>query len=127
MLRNALLCVCLVLASVAAQAQELIRFTKGPNSAWSVGDKSQLYTTSDGKLAIQMVVRSSTNSGKMYYVVGFGSRTGRTEAFGARVSDKEPSKTHFTGRAEPGKVYSWGEHLPANLNTVWVLYRPSKD
>jgi hypothetical protein len=127
MFRNMLFAAAFAVASVSAHAQELVRFTKGPGASWQVGDKSRPYMTEDGKLAIQMIVKKSPNNGQSYYVVGFTSRTGSPVDFGARVTDEEPSKTHFSGRAVPGKVYTWGEHLPANLNTVWVLYRPSRN
>lgn len=107
----------------SAQA-EVVRFTKGPGTKWSVGDKSQMYMTQDGKVGIQMIVKQSSNSGKYYYVVGFQTRGG-PQKFSARVTDQEPDNAHFTGRIEPGKTYTWGEHLPAGLNAVYVLYKPS--
>ncbi|MFN7220979.1 MAG: hypothetical protein ACK5UX_10105 [Burkholderiales bacterium] len=103
---------------------EVVRFTKGPGTSWSVGDKSQMYMTQDGKVGIQMIVKQSQNTGRYYYVVGFQTRGGPIK-FSARVTDREPDKAHFTGRIEPGKTFTWGEHLPAGLNAVYVIYKPS--
>ena len=127
MFKNLLVAAALLLTTLTASAYEVVRFSKGSSGAWQVGDKSRMYFTEDGKVGIQMIVKKSTITGKAYYVVGFQSRTGDTVNFGARVSDREPERTHFSGRASPGKVYTWGDHLPAGLNTVYVLYRPSKN
>ena len=112
----------LSVAAVAVQAAEVVRFSKGSGRAWQVGDNLQMYFTDNGKVGIQMMLKKSTLTGRVYYVVGFQTRSGQPVEFGARVSDSEPSWTHFTGRAAPGKVYTWGEHLPANLDAVYVLY-----
>ncbi len=125
MMKKILLGALLGLVSISVSA-EVVRFTKGQTGSWQVGDKSQMYHTNDGKLGIQMIVKSSTIKGKAYYVVGFQSKTGGQVTFGARVTDRNPSDTHFTGRAAPGKNYVWGDHLPAGLNTVYVLVKPQK-
>lgn len=126
MFKAALVASALLLTSFTASAYEVVRFNKGANGAWQVGDKSQMYHTDDGKVGIQMIVKKSTITGKSYYVVGFQTKNGTPVKFSARVTDKEPTKAHFTGRAEPGKVFTWGEHLPANLNAVYVLYDASR-
>ena len=126
MFRAALVAVALCLASLSVDATEVLQITKGPKAHWSVGDKSQAVTTSDGRLGVQLTVKKSPNSGQSYYVLSFETRSGDPVNFSARVSDRPPQRTHFAARAEPGRPYQWGEHLPADLGTVYVMYRPSK-
>ena len=118
--------VALCLASLSVAATEILQITKGPNARWSVGDKSQTAFTSDGRLGVQLTVKKSPNSGQSYYVLSFETRSGDPVNFSARVSDRPPQRTHFAARAEPGRRYQWGEHLPAELDTVYVIVRPSK-
>ena len=126
MFRAVLVAVVLCLASLSVDATEILQITKGPNKHWAVGDKSHAVFTSDGRLGVQLTVKKSPNSGQSYYVLSFESRSGDPVNFSARVSDRPPQRTHFAARAEPGRPYQWGEHLPADLDTVYVMYRPSK-
>lgn len=126
MSRAVLVAVTLSLASLSVDATEILEITKGPKMHWSVGEKSQMVFTSDGRLGVQLTVKKSPNSGQSYYVLAFESRSGDPVNFSARVSDRPPQRTHFAARAEPGRPYQWGEHLPADLGTVYVMYRPSK-
>jgi hypothetical protein len=103
---------------------ETVRFTKGPGTTWTVGDKSHVYHTKDGKAGIQMLVQKSPNTGKAYYVIGYTNKTSSRLSFGSRVSEDESNKTFFTGHADVGKRFTWGEHLPANINSVYVMYEP---
>ena len=122
MIRYLLAVLVLITLPLASQAQEVIRFSN--NHGWLPGDKSSVYHTQNGKLAMQMVVKKSSNTGRHYYVVGFTSKTGKREEFGARITHVEPTRTHFRMRAEPGKASSWGEHLPTGLKTVYVYIGP---
>ncbi|MGZ8982237.1 MAG: hypothetical protein ACXW2D_15945 [Burkholderiaceae bacterium] len=126
MFRAVLVAVALCLATLSVQATEILQITKGPDTRWAVGDKSQAVLTSDGRLSVQLTVKKSPTSGQSYYVLSFESRSGDPVNFSARVSDRPPQRTHFAARAEPGRPYQWGEHLPADLGTVYVMYRPSK-
>ena len=126
MFRAALVAVALCLASHSVAAVEVLQITKGPNARWSVGDRSQAVATSDGRLNVQLSVKKSPNDGQSYYVLSFETRSGDPVNFSARVSDRPPQRTHFAARAEPGRPYQWGEHLPADLATVYVMVRPSK-
>src|SRR5512137_2586960 len=112
--------------SVPAAAMEILQLTRGPNTRWSVGDKSQRAVTSDGRLGVVLTVQKSPNNGQAYYVVSFETKTGQPVNFSARVSDRPMQRTHFAARAEPARAYQWGEHLPAELGTVYVMYRASK-
>ena len=125
MFRAALAATALAL-SVPAVAMEVLQLTKGPNARWTVGDRSQPVVTSDGRLGVVLTVQKSPNAGQSYYVLSFETRSGDPVNFSARVSDRPPQRTHFAARAEPGRPYQWGEHLPADLGTVYVMYRPSK-
>jgi hypothetical protein len=125
MFRAAFAALMLVLA-VPAAAMEVLQITKGPNERWTVGDKSKPVVTSDGRLAVLLTVQKSPNSGQSYYVLSFESKTGQPVNFSARVADRPMQRTHFAARAEPARPYQWGEHLPAELGTVYVMYRGSK-
>lgn len=125
MFRAALAAAALAL-SVPAAAMEVLQLTKGPNARWSVGDKSQPAVTSDGRLGVVLTVQKSPNAGQAYYVVSFETKTGLPVSFSARVSDRPMQRTHFAARAEPARPYQWGEHLPAEIGTVYVMVRPSK-
>jgi hypothetical protein len=125
MFRAALAAAALAL-SVPAAAMEVLQLTKGPNARWSVGDKSQPAITSDGRLGVVLTVQKSPNAGQAYYVVSFETKTGLPVNFSARVSDRPMQRTHFAARAEPARPYQWGEHLPAEISTVYVMVRPSK-
>ncbi|MGB2817907.1 MAG: hypothetical protein WBA53_01010 [Burkholderiaceae bacterium] len=114
------------LASLSVVAAETLRITKGPKTPWAVGDRSHVVVTSDGRLGVQLTVKKSPNGGQSYYVLSFETRSGDPVNFSARVSDRPPQRTHFAARAEPGRPYQWGEHLPSDLDTVYVMYRPSK-
>lgn len=126
MLRAVLLSVVLASSSLAAGAMEVLELTKGPNAHWAVGDRSPAVLTSDGRLAIQLLVKPSPSARQSYYVVSFESRSGQPVNFSARVADRPMQRTHFAARAEPSRPYQWGEHLPAELGTVYVMVRPSK-
>ena len=126
MLRAAFLAVVLASSSLAAGAMEVLQLTKGPQARWAVGDRSQTLVTSDGRLGVNLLVKKSPNTGQSYYVVSFETRSDRPVNFSARVADRPMQRTHFAARAEPSRPYQWGEHLPANLATVYVMYRPSK-
>jgi hypothetical protein len=126
MFRAVPVAVALCLASLSVAATEILQITKGPAARWSVGDKSQTVITGDGRLGVQLTVKKSPNSGQSYYVLSFETRSGDPVNFSARVSDRPPQRTHFAARAEPGRPYQWGEHLPAGLDTVYVMVRPSK-
>jgi len=126
MVRAALVTLALALSSPSAVATEILQLTKGPNARWSVGDKSQPAVTSDGRLGVALTVQKSPNNGQAYYVVSFETKTGQPVNFSARVSDRPMQRTHFAARAEPARPYQWGEHLPAELGTVYVMYRASK-
>jgi hypothetical protein len=126
MFRAVPIAVALCLASLSVDATETLQITKGSNTRWSVGDKSQTVLTSDGRLGVQLTVKKSPNSGQSYYVLSFETRSGDPVNFSARVSDRPPQRTHFAARAEPGRPYQWGEHLPAELDAVYVMVRPSK-
>lgn len=125
MFRAALVAMALAL-SVPAAAMEILQITKGPDARWTVGDKSKPVVTSDGRLAVLLTVQKSPNSSQSYYVLSFESRTGEPVNFSARVADRPMQRTHFAARAEPARPYQWGEHLPAELGTVYVMYRASK-
>jgi hypothetical protein len=126
MSRAVLVALGLCLACLSVDATEILKITKGSNTHWAVGDKSQAFITSDGRLGVQLTVMKSPNSGQSYYVLSFVSRSGDPVNFSARVSDRPPQRTHFAARAEPGRPYQWGEHLPAELDTVYVMVRASK-
>ena len=126
MLRAAFLAIALASASLAAGAMEVIQLSKGSDARWAVGDRSSTMVTSDGRLAIHLLVKKSPNTGQSYYVVSFESRNDKPVNFSARVADRPMQRTHFAARAEPSRPYQWGEHLPADLGTVYVMYRPSK-
>jgi hypothetical protein len=125
MFRAALAAMALAL-SVPVAAMEILQLTKGPNERWTVGDKSKPVVTSDGRLGVVLTVQKSPNSGQSYYVVSFESKTGQPVNFSARVADRPTQRTHFAARAEPVRPYQWGEHLPVELGTVYVMYRASK-
>ena len=125
MFRVALAAMALALA-VPAAAMEILQITKGPDARWTVGDKSQPVITGDGRLGVVLTVQRSPNTGQSYYVLSFESKTGQPVNFSARVSDRPTQRTHFAARAEPARPYQWGEHLPAGLGTVYVMYRASK-
>jgi len=125
MFRVALAAMALALA-VPAAAMEILQITKGPDARWTMGDKSQPVITGDGRLGVVLTVQRSPNTGQSYYVLSFESKTGQPVNFSARVSDRPTQRTHFAARAEPGRPYQWGEHLPAGLGTVYVMYRGSK-
>ena len=125
MFRAALAALALVL-SMPVAAMEILQLTKGPNARWSVGDKSQPVVTSDGRLGVVLTVQKSPNAGQSYYVLSFESKTDQPVNFSARVSDRPMQRTHFAARAEPARPYQWGEHLPVELDTVYVMYRGSK-
>ncbi len=122
----AVLLACLLAFSVPGRAVEVVRITKGPEARWVVGDRSRSVITSDGRLAIQLLVKKSPNVRQSYYVVSFEARNGQPVNFSARVADRPMQRTHFAARAEPSRPYQWGEHLPAELDTVYVMVRPSK-
>ena len=125
MFRAALAAMALAL-SMPAAAMEVLQLTKGPNALWTVGDKSKPVITSDGRLGVVLTVQKSPNTGQSYYVVSFESKTDQPVNFSARVSDRPTQRTHFAARAEPARPYQWGEHLPAEIGTVYVMYRASK-
>jgi hypothetical protein len=125
MFRAALAAMALAL-SMPAAAMEVLQLTKGPNARWTVGDKSQPVVTGDGRLAVVLTVQKSPNNGQSYYVISFESKTGQPVNFSARVADRPMQRTHFAARAEPARPYQWGEHLPAEIGTVYVMYRASK-
>lgn len=125
MFRAAFAALMLALA-VPAAAMEVLQITKGPNERWTVGDKSKPVLTSDGRLAVLLTVQKSPNTGQSYYVISFESKTDQPVNFSARVSDRPMQRTHFAARAEPARPYQWGEHLPAEIGTVYVMYRASK-
>ena len=112
--------------SMPAVAMEVLQLTNGPNARWTVGDKSRPVVTSDGRLGVVLTVQKSPNSGQSYYVISFESKTDQPVNFSARVSDRPMQRTHFAARAEPARPYQWGEHLPAEIGTVYVMYRASK-
>jgi hypothetical protein len=120
------LAVALGFATLPSAAIEVVAIAKGANAHWSVGDRSEPAVTSDGRLAIALTVKKSPNAGQSYYVLTFESLTGEPVNFSARVADRPMQRTHFAARSEPGRPYQWGEHLPADLPTVYVMYRGSK-
>jgi hypothetical protein len=126
MLRTVLVAAAIGLSSLSAAADELVQFTKGPKLRWAVGDKSEMVFAADGRLALQLVVKKSPGAEQAYYVVAFHTRTEAPVNFSARVADRPPQRTHFAARAEPGRPYVWGEHLPAQLETVYVMLRATK-
>lgn len=126
MLRAVLVAVVLASSSLGAGAMEVLQLTKGPEARWAVGDRSETVVTSDGRLAVHLLVKKSPNTGQSYYVVSFETRSEQPVNFSARVADRPMQRTHFAARAEPSRPYQWGEHLPAELTTVYVMYRPSK-
>jgi hypothetical protein len=125
MFRAALAAMALTL-SMPATAMEVLQLTKGPNARWTVGDKSRPVVTSDGRLGVVLTVQKSPNAGQSYYVISFESKTDQPVNFSARVSDRPMQRTLFAARAEPARPYQWGEHLPAEIGTVYVMYRASK-
>jgi hypothetical protein len=125
MFRVALAATALAL-SMPAAAMEVLQLTKGQHARWTVGDKSKPVLTSDGRLGVVLTVQKSPNTGQSYYVISFESKTDQPVNFSARVSDRPTQRTHFAARAEPARPYQWGEHLPAELGTVYVMYRASK-
>jgi len=125
MFRAAFAALMLALA-VPAVAMEVLQITKGPNERWTVGDKSKPVLTSDGRLGVVLTVQKSPHTGQSYYVISFESKTDQPVNFSARVSDRPMQRTHFAARAEPARPYQWGEHLPAEIGTVYVMYRASK-
>ena len=125
MFRVALAATALAL-SLPAAAMEVLQLTKGPNERWTVGDKSRPVVTSDGRLGVVLTVQKSPNAGQSYYVISFESKTDQPVNFSARVSDRPMQRTHFAARAEPARPYQWGEHLPADIGTVYVMYGASK-
>ena len=125
MFRAALAAMALTL-SMPTAAMEVLQLTKGPNARWTVGDKSQPVVTGDGRLGVVLTVQKSPNAGQSYYVISFESKTDQPVNFSARVSDRPMQRTHFAARAEPARPYQWGEHLPAEIGTVYVMYRASK-
>lgn len=118
--------VALGLLALPVAAVEVIEFTKGANAHWDVGDKSAPVVTGDGRLAIVLTVKKSPNNGQSYYVLSFDTRTDQPVNFSARVADRPMQRTHFAARAEPSRPYHWGEHLPEELSTVYVMYRGSR-
>lgn len=126
MLRAALAATALALSSLPVAAMEILQLTKGPNARWTVGDRSPPVVTSDGRLGLVLTVQKSPNNGQSYYVISFETKTGLPVNFSARVADRPMQRTHFAARAEPARPYQWGEHLPAELGTVYVMYRASK-
>ena len=112
--------------SAPAVATEILKISKDTGAKWAVGDRSSKVVTSDGRLGITMTVKTSPNTRQSYYVFAFETQTGMPVNFSARVADRPPQRTHFAARAEPAKPYMWGEHLPAELDAVFVMYRPSK-
>jgi hypothetical protein len=125
MFRAALAAMALAL-SLPVAAMEVLQLRKGPNERWTVGDKSKPVVTSDGRLGVVLTVQKSPNNGQSYYVISFESKTGQPVNFSARVADRPMQRTHFAARAEPARPYQWGEHLPLDLDTVYVMYRGSK-
>ena len=123
---RAALAVVLGLLALPAAAMEVIQITKGGNARWMVGDRSEPVLTGDGRLGIVLTVKKSPNTGQSYYVLTFESRTGEPVNFSARVAERPMQRTHFGARSEPARPYQWGEHLPADLPTVYVMYRGSK-
>lgn len=126
MFRIALAAAVLSVTAVSASAMEVLKIAKGPDKPWLVGDTSGTVTTGDGRLRITLTVKKSPNAGQSYYVLAFETLTAMPVNFSARVSDRPLQRTHFAARAEPGRPYKWGEHLPQELDVVYVLYRPSK-
>src|SRR5512143_2015562 len=126
MFRAVLVAGALFMASLAVDAAEILRISKETKTPWTVGDKSQVVVTSDGRLGVHLTVKKSPKDRQSYYVLSFETRSGEPVNFSARVSDRPPQRTHFAARAEPGRPYQWGEHLPAGLGTVYVMVRPSK-
>ena len=126
MFRAVLVAAAVALCSLPAAAMEIVEITKGPNARWAVGDRSQPVTTSDGRLGIVLTVKKSPNAGQSYYVLSFETKTDQPVNFSARVAERPMQRTHFGARAEPARPYQWGEHLPADLPTVYVMYRASK-
>lgn len=127
MLRAALFALTAACCAPAAAAEmEILQIVRADGKPWGVGDRAPTVVTGDGRLAITMTVKKSPNNGQAYYVFAFESRTDMPVNFSARVSDRPPQRTHFAARAEPGRPYMWGEHLPADLSIVFVMYRASK-
>lgn len=126
MLRAAFLALAAFSFAAQAAAIEVLQITKGPGKPWAVGERSQTIVTGDGRLGITMTVKKSPNTGQSYYVFAFETRNDMPVNFSARVSDRPPQRTHFAARAEPARPYMWGEHLPAQLDVVYVMYRPSR-
>lgn len=126
MFRFAVAVTVLGLTAIPAFAMEVLKIAKGAEKPWAVGDTSETVTTGDGRLGITLTVKKSPNSGQSYYVLSFETLTSMPVNFSARVSDRPLQRTHFAARAEPGRPYKWGEHLPEDLDVVYVLYRASK-
>lgn len=126
MLRAAVFALAAACCVARAAAAEILPIARADGKPWGVGDRAPTVVTADGRLAITMSVKTSPNTGQAYYVFAFESRTDMPVNFSARVSDRPPQRTHFAARAEPARPYMWGEHLPADLGVVYVMYRPSK-
>jgi hypothetical protein len=109
-----------------AAGAEILQIARGDGKPWGVGDRAPTVVTGDGRLAITMTVKKSPNAGQAYYVFAFETKTDMPVNFSARASDRPPQRTHFAARAEPARPYMWGEHLPAELSVVYVMYRASR-
>lgn len=126
MFRAVLLALAAVTCTAPVAATEVLQIRKAAGAKWVVGDRSSTVLTSDGRLGITLTVKESPNAGQSYYVVAFDTQTGMPVNFSARVADRPPQRTHFAARAAQARPYMWGEHLPANLDVVYVMYRPSR-
>jgi hypothetical protein len=108
-----------------AQQNEIVTFYN--NYGWRVGDFSKYFYLHEGVIQVNIEVKSSTLTGKHYYIVNMENLSDRKITFGARLTATYPSETHFSVTLEPGQIRKWGEHLTAGVNEIYFLASPPRE
>ncbi len=122
MINRLVLLAAVVVASVGLASAQLESGSFTDPYGWNVGDRSSgELSFQGGAVKVSMEVKSSTNSGRSYYVVTFRNTTSSTISFGARVTDEDADETSFRLTIPAGESRRWGEHLDAKLRWVYVI------
>lgn len=111
--------VVLVMTSSALAQSQVGTFSN--QYGWSPGDESNGQLTFFNIIKVSLEVKNSTLDGKAYYVATFYNSSDEDVAIGARVTNNEPSDTHFMLHIPAGEERTWGEHLPNGLTRLYVL------
>lgn len=101
-------------------AQENQVATFNSTYGWEIGDVSKNYNLFD-QVEVSIEVKKSYSESKHQYIVYYRNLTGNKLTFGARLTDKYPSRTHFSVTLNPNEEKKSSEILAANVKEIYFL------